>query len=340
MRHLLTIAFLLMATLSFAVNTKTYTVCESGGGCDYTTLQAAESAHDQDLVANDSALTFEIQNTWASPDGATDVDGWTTDATRFLTITAVGAARASATWSTTAYRAIVSATIFTVSEAYTVIDGVQAQATLSNRQVVGIVIGGSNSTIKNCFLRGDGVATGVRVILVNNTSLTGIIIRNNVLIEGTGRGIWVAGAATGGVTADNNTIEDCATGIETTLGDTQIRNNIIWNATTPLIGKFVELSQENYTDAGSVSYGGCSDCGTGDQLSQSDPFVNLAGENYLLASGATAIDAGQDLSGDFTDAIGGKTRDANFDKGADEFIAAAAAGTTLEGVTLQGVTVE
>jgi len=89
MRYLFTIVFILMAIPCFAVLTKTYTVCESG--CDYSTLASAESAHQQDLVANDSALTFEIQNTWASPDGVTAVAGSTTDATRFFTITAVGA---------------------------------------------------------------------------------------------------------------------------------------------------------------------------------------------------------------------------------------------------------
>ena len=109
MRYLLTIAILLIATSASSVNLKTYTVCESG--CDYTSVQAAETAHQQDLVTNDSAITFEIQNTWASPYGGTVVDGSTTDATRFFTITAVGAARATATWSTTAYRAIVAASI-------------------------------------------------------------------------------------------------------------------------------------------------------------------------------------------------------------------------------------
>ena len=216
--------------------------------------------------------------------------------------------------------------MFDITDEFIVLDGVQAQTTQNSGAAAKIGFGADNSTIKNCFLRGDGTATAVSGISINGGSVTGIILRNNVIIEGTAAGINTAGAATGGVTADNNTIEDCAFGIFTTTGDTQVRNNIIWNTATPLGGNFVELSQENYTDAGSLSYGSCSDCGTGDQLSQSDPFVNLGGKNYHLASGATAIDAGQDLSGDFTDAIGGKTRDANFDKGADEFIAVAAAG--------------
>ena len=317
MRYLLTIAILLMATSVSSVNLKTYTGCESG--CDYTSVQAAETEHQQDLVANDSALTFEIQNTWASPDGGTLISGWTTDATRFLTITAVGAAKASATWSTTAYRAVSSSGII-VREAYTVIDGIQARITTGFDVCFQVLAGGSNTTIKNCFANGDDKGTS-RGIRVNDNSLTGIRIYNNVVIDCTAEGIVVLTAAAGGVKIDNNTVENCGTGIETSADDGIARNNIVWNVTTPFVGNWntTTLSEENYTDAGSISYGSCGSCGTGDQLSQSDPFVSIAGEDYHLVSGATAIDAGKDLSGDFTDDIDGSTRDANFDKGADEF---------------------
>ena len=187
MRYLLTIAILLIATSASSVNLKTYTVCESG--CDYTSVQAAETAHQQDLVTNDSAITFEIQNTWASPYGGTVVDGSTTDATRFFTITAVGAARATATWSNTAYRAIVGiSVIFNLNEQYTVFDGIQGQVTQNSGTVGFVGTNGSNSTFKNCFLRGNGIATGVRCLMTNNSSLTGVIFvtmfSSKVLDEG------------------------------------------------------------------------------------------------------------------------------------------------------------
>lgn len=320
MKILLTFLFMLIANPCFAVDTRTYTVCESGGGCDYTTLQAAETALQQDLVANDSALTIEIQNTWASPDGGTTVDGWTTDATRFLTITAVGAARASATLSTTSYRAEGSGTtVISLLEDYTVVDGIQAEATGTSTNIFSSTFF-TGIVFKNCFVSGGGLSTTTG-ILFSVSAGTGKVARNNVIIDCTGIGINGL-AANGGIRADNNTIENCGTGIATGADDIIARNNILWNCTTPLTGDFAELSQENFTDAGSLSYGTCSDCGTGDQVSQSDPFEDLTGEDYSLASGSAPIDAGQDLSGDFTDAIGGKTRDANFDKGADEFIAA------------------
>lgn len=322
MRHLLTIAILLMATPCFAVLTKTYTVCESG--CDYTGVQAAETAHNQDLVANDSALTFEIQNTWVSDDGQININGWTVDATRFLTIQAVGAAKAGATYdATNAYRTV-GADPIAIVENYVVIDGLQVRTTATDASAHRIVntVSTINYTISNCFIKGN-TGSDISGVKGDGGASTVAIIRNNVIIDCTSQGIFPQSNA-GGVKVDNNTVENCATGIQTAANDIIARNNILWNNTTPLSGDFntTTLSEENYTDAGSLSYGSCGSCGTGDQLSQSDPFENLGGEDYHLASGATAIDAGKDLSADFTDDIDGDTRDANFDKGADEFIAA------------------
>ena len=319
---------MLIATPCFAQAVRTYTVCESGGGCDYTTLQAAETAIQQDLVANDSAITFEIQNAWTSPDGQTTFSGWTCDATRFFTVTAVGAARATATFSTTAWRAESAFDALLTNEDFAVFDGLQARLTTTDASARnGIGGNGLSNTIKNCFVKGS-TGSAIDGISVIKSTTTGTVVRNNVVIDFPAVGINISSAATGGVKADNNTIENCGTGVSTSAEDGIIRNTIFLNVTTPISGSpnTTTLSEENWTDNASITYTGCGSCGTGDQLSQSDPFEDLAGENYLLASGSTPIDAGKDLSGDFTDAIGGKTRDANFDKGADEFIAAAPAG--------------
>lgn len=328
MKRLLLLALALLSSPCFAVFTKTYTVCESG--CDYTGVQAAETAHAQNLVANDSALTFEIQNTWASPDVFWNISGWTMDATRFLTVTAVGAARATATWNSSAYSAERNfGSVIVISANFVRFDGIQSHSTATGGGAICFDVNSTNATIENCFGKGlTGTSTdGIDISLASGT---GIIIRNNVIMDCLSIGIDVTSAA-GGTKIDNNTLENCGTGIETDADDAIARNNIIWNMTTPLSGDFntTTLSEENYTDAGSLSYGACGSCGPGDQVLQPDPFVAIGSENYNLASGATAIDAGKDLSADFTDAIGGKTRDALFDKGADEFIAAAGGGNRV-----------
>ncbi len=323
MRYLLTLAIILLASPVSAVLTKTYTVIEGGGG-DYTTVQAAESAHDQDMVANDSAITFEISGTWTGVEAFFNFNASVTDATRFFTVTTIGDSRAGTTFNTTAYRVSSQGNNVQMNDPFDVIDGIQVEITETDAGALGAVrVNQEGVVIKNCFITGvSGSGVNVDGIRVTSAGSAIVEIRNNISIDMGARGIEVS-SATGGTKVDNNTIENCATGIFTQNEDAIARNNIIWNNTTPLSGNFnpTTLSEENYTDAGSLSYGTCGSCGTGDQLSQSDPFENLAGGDYALASGATAIDAGKDLSGDFTDAIGLKTRDALFDKGADEFIA-------------------
>lgn len=329
LKYFYIVIILLVLTIPcFGQTARTFTICESGGGCDYTTLQAAETDTQTDLTVADSIFTFEIQNTWVSADGNTGMAGWTSDATRFLTITAVGDARAAGEWSTSAYRiSSASGTPLNVNGMdFMVLDGVQLETTHSSTSTIRIynmVSFPIDVIIKNCFFRGNGGTNTTGVDFNNGDFGNNMVCRNTVIIDCGLLGINVNVAA-GGVKLDNNTIENCLTGISTAPNDAIARNNILWNNTTQLSGDFntTTLSQENFTDAGSLSYGGCGSCGTGDQVSQSDPFVAIGSQNYNLASGATAIDAGLDLSGDFTDAIGGKTRDANFDKGADEFIAA------------------
>ena len=64
----------------FAQDTATYTVGATGR--TYSTYTAAEAAHDQDLVANDSLLTFEGYDDADLAENLT-IDGFTTDATRY-----------------------------------------------------------------------------------------------------------------------------------------------------------------------------------------------------------------------------------------------------------------
>lgn len=319
-------AALLLAPECFAVFTKTYTVCESG--CDYTTLTVAENTHDQDLVANDSALTFEIQNTWTATHANVSFSGWNSDGTRFPTIIAVGAARASGTWDDNAFRIVTSfSSCITTQDQDITIDGIQMHQTQTSTSFGHSF--SNNSTgrliVQNCFMRGNTTGTNIRGILFNNPGLDNSIIRNNVISDGTQEGIFAANAADGGIKIDNNTIDNFDIGIRTNPDVGIARNNIVVNSTTNFSGDWytVTLSEENWTDAASISYGACGSCGDGDQLNEtSDPFVDRSSDNYHLVSGSTAIDAGKDLSADFTDDIDGDTRPqgSGFDKGADEVV--------------------
>lgn len=315
----------LIATLSYGQDAETFTVCESGGGCDFTTMNVAEATMQTDLVNADSVYTFQIINEWTSTQPVLSFNGWNSDGTRFPTITAVGIARATAEWSTTAFTLAGATAQFGSQDQDITLDGIQTLQEHTGASFTSAI--GNNSTgrmiVSNCFVKGNATATNLRGIIFNNAGLDNCVIRNNVVTLMGAEGIFGAGAADGGIAIDNNTVENCGIGIRTNADKCFARNNIVVNTTTPFVGDFwtTTLSEENYTDAGSISYGSCGSCGTGDQVSQSaDPFIDLGAENYGLVADATAIDAGKDLSGEFTDAINGVTRPsgAGYDKGAYE----------------------
>ena len=112
MKRLLLPLLLLCHTIaSGATYNRTYTV---GSGLDHATLALAEAAHGQDLVSNDSSLTFDIQDA-VEEAGTVTIDGYTTDATHFLTVTTSGSGRHSGVYSTSAYRIVAGSAVVCLS---------------------------------------------------------------------------------------------------------------------------------------------------------------------------------------------------------------------------------
>jgi hypothetical protein len=115
--------------------------------------------------------------------------------------------------------------------------------------------------------------------------------------------------------------------------------NVLKINSTTLVQNCVTL---NHGDSGRVcfitagSFNASNDYNTSDDTtsaganstdSVTPTFVSEAGHDYHLAVADTvAKDTGVDLSGTFTDDIDGVARGATFDRGADEYVAAAASG--------------
>lgn len=96
-----------------------------------------------------------------------------------------------------------------------------------------------DNVIANNILRRktNGTARGVEI--ANNGSPTGIrntIIADNVLV-GWADGIFDSTAGGDGLSIHGNQVNDCTTGISAILGNSQIRDNVIKNATTGLSGQ-------------------------------------------------------------------------------------------------------
>lgn len=87
-----------------ATESKT-TIKPSGQGGDYTSLSAWEAGEQADLVAADQYAVASIDGDWSGGADTTyvDINGWTTDATRYIEIRTETSARHSGKWDTSAY---------------------------------------------------------------------------------------------------------------------------------------------------------------------------------------------------------------------------------------------
>src|SRR3972149_2689414 len=110
--------------------TITKTIKPSGG--DYTSLSAWEAGMQKDLVTADEISVAECYS--MSDTTAVSIDGWTTDATRYIKIYTPISERHDGKWNINKYRLIASADwtgALTVVEDYVYVDGLQIEQTAS-----------------------------------------------------------------------------------------------------------------------------------------------------------------------------------------------------------------
>jgi len=78
--------------------------CTGYSNC-YTSLSAWEAGEQRDLTATDEIAVARIEGVWTNPDTtAVTIDGWTTDATRYIRIYTTLEARHGGVWSDAKYR--------------------------------------------------------------------------------------------------------------------------------------------------------------------------------------------------------------------------------------------
>ena len=316
--------------------TVTKTVKSSGG--DYTSLSAWEAGQQADIVTADQIQQAEC---YTMTDTAQCViNGWTTDATRYIRIYTPASERHAGVWTTGKYNLDDAGDWegqLGIYEDYARLEGLQIRNTgANNPYVVAILASAGEVRISTCILRGgsdginaDGVGAGT------------LKAWDNLIYDGSGTGVRrFRAAADGTVILYNNTICDTSGNqiyIQncTTL---KIKNNAtqgVISANYSLLGVTTQTSATNLSeDATSPETG---------LRNKVISFVDETGDNFHLASGDTvAKDAGTDLSADadlaFSDDIDGETRSGSWDIGADEVIAAAAAGGFANYQCLLGVT--
>ena len=306
--------------------TVTHTLRSSGG--DYTTMSAWEAAQQRDLVTADEIAQLNCYDDW--PSGLSNtclVSGWTTDATRYVYITAPSGERHDGTPAgggfTLTYSTNFTNILEVAASTYATIEWIVSKHTTKGSGFRA----NSNTTIKKCIGRnaqGSSSRAGIQI------GASGAKIYNSHVYNSV-RGIGTESNFIG-AEVYNCTVEDCSSWGFRCYGSISakfdIRNCVTYNCTTSYQSPTNLHASAGYnaaSDAATVTPPGTNPITTN---IVSGDFTDIVNHNYSLASGSTLIDAGMDLSGTFTDDIIGTTRGATFDVGAFEYVGGA---TTHEG---------
>jgi hypothetical protein len=282
----------------------------------FTSISAAESGAEallgtSDLVLNKFQLNFPCYYDTGADTTAVTVDGWSTSGHNNIKIYApddtVGevnfSQRHKGVWDDTkfTYNAGGNTTAFTITQEYTVVEGLQIEcfrSAGSTYNTAGINLvhratanldGAASCTVKNNIIRNSGVTkhTGIRdYTTVDN------LIANNILI-GHGNAILSRGL---NAKAYNNTIyNNSLSGIKTEAGTLSAVNNII-----------IASTDSHWQSAGtlSVSYTASNDGDGANAITLSTADYDNIFENYLAGDfrlksytgNNSVIDRGQDLS--------------------------------------------
>ena len=277
-----------------------------------------------DLVAANVTLLWVCYNDGPFAETVT-IDGYTTDATRFATLTVAGAQQVASgvsqrhdgTAGTGAVLRPPNGVLhgISVEDAYTVVewldvDGVNGMAV--NADGVQAEAGGQSAILQNLIIHG--------LVASHNgiyTSLNGVVIRNCVIYDNFGA-IQIDG--TNNVVQNVTIYSHSGYGLMSIGNGSTIENVVSMNSVDDfMFSGAITASNNNMSSDATAD----DSPGTGNLINRlaANQFRSLSGGYDLhLKGSANAIGAGKNLSGSFTDDIDGVTRPAAgaWDIGADE----------------------
>ncbi|MCK5601466.1 hypothetical protein KAR91_06350 [Candidatus Pacearchaeota archaeon] len=317
-------------------------VDEAQAGWDYSTLDEWEDdfgssggVTDDDLVSNDEIAVAECCASSGGDDTTlATIDGWKTDATRYIEIRLHSSETNTGVWNDANY--VLSYTnselgLYTRDE-YVRILNIQFEVTQSgSSEATGISakdIAGSPGEIRigYCIFKGVCSGTGsARAMRLNDGDIA-FKIYNNVIygfyiLNDSGfAGIWADDSSTCDIW--NNTINDCYYGIKRDAGTVNVTNNLIFECTDDLSGTF-----------NTITYNATDDDHTGDgagnfQITQTDDdyaalVIDADGGDYNVTDDSSELYNtcnGDPSGGLYADDIIGTARDGNWDIGAFELV--------------------
>ena len=287
-----------------------HTIRASGG--DYTTLSAWEAAQQRDLVAVDEIAVAECYNDW--PTGLSDqvvVSGWTTSASNNVIIRAAAGQSHNGdpesgftlVFNTNGY-------VCNLPNPYSIIDGVAISTSLSTYTYSYGLYVGVNCRASNCIVKGASskLHHGIRCGLGAGGNLTiAPRVESSIVTDAKNLGISSnAGGAFHGAIADNCTVVNCGIAFKTANNELRLRNCVAYNNTSNYPDAYHTDSTNNAASDGSTNTPPGSNPLTVD-ITSAD-FVDAANGDFSLSAGSQLINAGADLSSDFTTDIVGTVR--------------------------------
>ena len=290
------------------------TIRASGG--DYTTLSAWEAANQGDLVAADEVRVAECYNDW--PSGlidAVNIDGSTTDATRYMAITVAAGHRHTGKPDTgfrivrsSAYSAVIIFGDPSCRASWLDVRNTGAGGTAIRQNGTN----GSNSRASRCIARTTGTAAYVSGFATLAYAYQCLAIGAPVGFSGTGTygtfdmvGCVASGCATGYLLDSPGTTGK------------RVANCVAYNCTTNYTGTFdAALSGNNASSSGTMP-GSSNLSGIG-----ASDFVDAAGHDYHLAGGSALIGMGANLYTLITEDVDGDARPSSgaWDIGLDQVV--------------------
>jgi hypothetical protein len=301
----------------------------------FNALGTAESGSTDASHLNTADLTATgaaVKLTWVAYDDGdftsnVAIDGYTTDATYFITLTVAGAADVASGVSQRHDGTAGSGVLFdganltsgvAINDDYTQFEWFEIIRTggANGRPAVGVE-NASNVILDHLLIH--NYTTGLASYGIKGADNSSFTARNCIIYDGQSTGIRLNG------TPSTATVQNCTvygitgTGISQDAGTLTVTNSISMGNTTDFSG-------------GTQSYNMSSDAtatGTGSLINKvtADQFVSITGgsEDLHLKAGSDAINVGTDLSGSFTHDIDADSRPigAQWDIGADETSASA-----------------
>ncbi|MCR4275696.1 MAG: hypothetical protein NUV83_03035 [Candidatus Wolfebacteria bacterium] len=306
--------------------------CSGYSNC-FTSLSAWESAYGGinfgscatgDLVCADTIATAKVDGTWINPDAsAVTINGWTTDASRYINIYTTPQARHDGTWGP-GYR---RTTPLIISEENVRIDGISIRITDNNRiYFIYNTSGAGEVRISNSFGQND-YNSGYDIYDIYYVGPLTVKLWNNIGINNStnsgAEAFFLNDADVNAYFYNNTGIANAGRAFYNSIGAGTLINNIGVSATGQAYrantGQSWAASYNISDDSTSDDWGG-----TGNKINQAAAFSDSTNGNYHLSSSDSAAkDAGIDLSSDsaisFSTDIDGEIRAGSWDIGADEY---------------------